>query len=84
MLFTLKVKEGLRDKIMDSLLVSGIEARLYFPPAHLQPVFRHTGANLPRTERLSEQMLSIPFHSRLTTIELDTIADALRHATALT
>jgi perosamine synthetase len=84
MLFTLKVKEGLRDKVMGSLLESGIEARLYFPPAHLQPVFSHSGASLPRTERLAEQMLSIPFHSRLSTIELDDIAAALRHATALT
>jgi perosamine synthetase len=84
MLFTLKVKEGLRDKVMGSLLESGIEARLYFPPAHLQPVFSRGGASLPRTERLAEQMLSIPFHSRLSTIELDDIAAALRHATALT
>jgi perosamine synthetase len=84
MLFTLKVRQGLRDRVMRSLLESGIEARLYFPPAHLQPVFRRASVSLPRTERLAEQMLSIPFHSRLSTAELDTIADALRHATALT
>jgi perosamine synthetase len=83
MLFTLKVKQGLRDTVMRSLIESGIESRLYFPPAHLQPVFRPTGVSLPRTERLAEQMLSIPFHSRLSTAELDTIVDALRHATAL-
>jgi perosamine synthetase len=83
MLFTLKVKQGLRDRVMGSLLEHGIETRLYFPPAHLQPVFRHTGLSLPRTERLAEQMLSIPFHSRLSPAEIDTIVDALRHATAL-
>jgi len=84
MLFTIKVKQAFRDKVMGSLLERGIEARLYFPPAHLQPVFRRASVSLPRTERLAEQMLSIPFHSRLSTAELDTIADALRHATALT
>jgi perosamine synthetase len=84
MLFTLKVKQDLRDKVMGSLLESGIEARLYFPPAHLQPVFRLGGVRLPRTERLAGQMLSIPFHSRLSTAELDIMADALVHATALT
>jgi perosamine synthetase len=83
MLFTLKVKPGLRDRVIGSLLESGIETRLYFPPAHLQPVFRHMGVSLPRTERLAQQMLSIPFHSRLSTAELDSIIDALRHATAL-
>jgi perosamine synthetase len=80
MLFTLKLRKGLRDKVMAALLERGIEARLYFPPAHLQPVFRDASVNLPRTERLAEQMLSIPFHSRLSTIELDAIADALSHA----
>jgi perosamine synthetase len=84
MLFTLKVKQPSRDQVMHSLIQSGIEARLYFPPAHLQPVFRDARFTLPRTERLAEQMLSIPFHSRLSTVELDSIADALRHATALT
>jgi perosamine synthetase len=84
MLFTLKIEDGLRNRVMDTLLKNGIEARLYFPPAHLQPVFRHDGVRLPRTERLAEQMLSIPFHSRLSTAELDTIVEALRHATSLT
>jgi len=84
MLFTLKVNQDLRDKVMGSLLERGIEARLYFPPAHLQPVFRPGGVRLPRTERLAGQMLSIPFHSRLSTPELDIIADALVHATAKT
>lgn len=82
MLFTLKLKPGLRNRVMNSLRESGIETRLYFPPAHLQPVFRHTRVSLPRTERLAEQMLSIPFHSRLGTAELDTLVDALRQATA--
>ena len=83
MLFTLKVKPGIRDRVLASLMERGIEARLYFPPAHLQPVFRPAGFSLPRTERLAGQMLSIPFHSRLSKNELNTIADALSHATAL-
>ena len=84
MLFTIKVNQPLRDKVISSLLESGIEARLYFPPAHLQPVFKRASVSLPRTERLAQQMLSIPFHSLLSPVELDTIADGLEHATALT
>ena len=79
MLYTLKIKNGLRDKVMGSLLEHGIEARLYFPPAHRQPVFRDARVSLPRTERLAEQILSIPFHSRLSAAELDAITDALKH-----
>jgi perosamine synthetase len=80
MLFTLKVPARLRDRVMGELLEAGIEARLYFPPAHLQPVFSANGVRLPTTERLATEMLSIPFHSRLSRTELDTIADALARA----
>ena len=82
MLFTLRVRSGMRDSVLGSLLEVGIEARLYFPPVHLQPVFLDPRVSLPRTERLAQEMLSVPFHSRLTRAELDTIADALRQAVA--
>ena len=83
MLYTLKFVEGLRDPVMASLLESGIEARLYFPPAHLQPVFKEGNSHLPRTEILSRQMLSIPFHSKITKVELDRIADQIQKSTAI-
>ena len=80
MLYTLRFRDRLRDPVMASLLESGIEARLYFPPAHLQPVFKESAISLPVTERLAKDMLSIPFHSRLTGVELDSIADAINRA----
>lgn len=80
MLFTVKIPANLRDHVMNVLLEAGIEARLYFPPAHLQPIFRDGEVSLPTTERLAGQMLSVPFHSRLSRTELDTIAEALKRA----
>jgi perosamine synthetase len=38
MLYTCLVDSG-RDAVLDHLLRQGIEARVYFPPAHQQPVF---------------------------------------------
>ena len=80
MLFTLKVPTNLRDHAMNALLEAGIEARLYFPPAHLQPVFRNQAVSLPKTERLASQMMSIPFHSHLSHSEIDTMVGALKRA----
>ena len=80
MLFTVKILANLRDHVMNVLLEAGIQARLYFPPAHLQPVFRDNEVRLPVTERLASEMLSVPFHSRLSRTELETIADALERA----
>ena len=78
MLYTTLVKR--RDAVEHELLDSGIEARLYFPPAHRQPVFANYSASLPVTEYLSECMLSLPFHSRLGAHDLELIADTMAAA----
>ena len=80
MLYTVKVRAEHRDEVLSALLAAGIESRLYFPPAHQQPVFSSTRYSLPRTELLSRQMLSIPFHSKLTQPELDRVGYGLKRA----
>lgn len=79
MLFTLLVDAG-RDALLDALSAERIEAKLYFPPAHLQQVFEGVDADLPVTEDLARRMLSVPFHSRLTHEDLLRIASVLRTA----
>lgn len=72
-----------RDAVLAALLDAGIEARLYFPPAHLQPVFSdYEPTDLPITERLATELLSLPVHARLTEAEIDEIAEATLGALA--
>jgi perosamine synthetase len=78
-LYTCLVDEN-RDAILAHLLQAGIEARIYFPPAHLQPVFCQYSQPLPVTEAVATKMLSIPMHSRLQPDELAQIADAIETA----
>lgn len=78
---------GIRDQVLADLLGQGIEARIYFPPVHRQPVFTGAAAGcapglrsvplLPVTERVAEAMLSFPVHHRLTDAEVNEIADAV-------
>ena len=78
-IYTLKVPARLRDVTMDALDQVGIETRRYFPPAHLEPAF--VGSNsqeLPVTEALAETVVSIPFHSRVTTHDLEEMAAIIR------
>jgi perosamine synthetase len=82
MLFTLLVNR--RDYVLDRLLAAGIEARVYFPPVHRQPIFSGGVWRLPVTDAVSRRMLSIPFHSLLTPEELEEIACALEEATLQT
>ena len=81
MLYTLLL-DGDRDRIMDDMNAAGIESRLYFPPAHLQPVFAGWDGALPVTEDLSRRMMSIPFHPLLTDDELDLIVTTLDEVVA--
>lgn len=77
MLYTTLV-DGDRDALRDHLLASGVEARLYFPPAHRQPVFAGLEVGeLPVTEHLAEHMLSLPIHAQLTEDDLDVVVGAV-------
>ena len=76
MLYTVLVTSG-RDELINTLHDRGIEGRLYFRPAHLQPIFLPHGRHLPVTESVAPHMLSIPFHSQLAPEELSEIAEVL-------
>jgi perosamine synthetase len=79
MLYTCLVDAD-RDAVLEHLARTGIEARIYFPPAHLQPIFAGQGRRLPVTEAVAARMLSIPMHSLLSTGELARIGDAVEEA----
>jgi perosamine synthetase len=81
MIYTCLVDPDLdRDTILERLLQRGIEAKVYFPPVHLQPVFRGRHRSLPVTEAIAGQMISLPMHAQLTQDELAEIADAVEEA----
>jgi perosamine synthetase len=82
MLYTVTLDGG-RDATLDAMLRAGIEARVYFPPVHRQPIFAGTQhTNLPVTDDLAGRILSLPLHSRLSSEEVERIADTLSAARA--
>lgn len=81
MIYSLLVEPELRPRVTAALDAAGIEWRLYFPPAHRQPVFADLDdPGLPNTEAAAERLVSIPFHSQLTSDELGLIATTIRGA----
>ena len=76
--YTIKVLNRKRDKLKDFLRVNGIESIVYYPkPLHFQKAYQNLIKNKKKlivSEKLSEQVLSIPVHAYLTKKELKYIA----------
>ncbi len=88
--YTLKVKNNLRDSLHHYLLENKIPNAIYYPvPLHLQKAFQYYGyqkGDFPVSERLSEQVLSLPMHTELDEEQLNfickTIINFFSNATA--
>jgi perosamine synthetase len=68
----------MRDHLALHLQERGITTRVYFPPAHLQPVFAARRCSLPVTERLGETSLSLPCYGTMTDGEIEYLCDCIR------
>jgi dTDP-4-amino-4,6-dideoxygalactose transaminase len=80
--FTILVPPDLkqqRDRIMALLAERGIETRAYFwPPVHEQEWFRRfSDRPLPRTEDVARRVITLPFYTSMTEVEMDAVVDAL-------
>jgi len=81
-MYTIKVREGreTRDALLAYLTEKGIMAKVYFHPVHLAHFYKEKlGYNeeLPVTERLSEQVLTLPMYPSLTEGEVDYVAEVV-------
>jgi dTDP-4-amino-4,6-dideoxygalactose transaminase len=83
-LYTIRLPARARDKVMAALAAQGIAAAVYYPkPLHRQAAYRHypvAGNGLPVTDRLAEEVLSLPMHAYLDVPTQDRIVAALRAA----
>jgi UDP-2-acetamido-2-deoxy-ribo-hexuluronate aminotransferase len=79
--FTLKVKNGKRDALKEFLTEAGIPSMIYYPkPLHLQPAFSFLGyqkGSLPISEKLCEEVLSLPIHPELDEEQVQFIASKI-------
>jgi UDP-2-acetamido-2-deoxy-ribo-hexuluronate aminotransferase len=79
--FTLKVRNGQRDALKQSLADAGIPSMVYYPkPLHLQPAFAFLGyasGLLPVSESLCHEVLSLPIHPELSEEQVAYIAEKI-------
>jgi perosamine synthetase len=81
--YTIRVHR--RDEFAERLRGRGVGSAIYYPiPVHRQKAFEAMGyerASFPVTDRLTEEVLSIPVHPSLSDAEVDEVIDAV-NATA--
>jgi UDP-2-acetamido-2-deoxy-ribo-hexuluronate aminotransferase len=75
--YTIRVKEGKRDKLKKFLESAGIPSMVYYPgPLHIQNAYRYLGygeEDFPVTNLLCKEVLSLPMHPDLEQDQLDYI-----------
>lgn len=80
-LYTVRVTNGRRDTVRDRMGQRGIGVETYWPlPLHLQQCFAPLGGrrgDLPVSERLCDEVLSLPVYPELTEQQREYVADTL-------
>ena len=69
-LYPIRVPGGARDALVEHLARVNVQAWVHFIPNHLQPAFAEFRIPLPVTERLFEEVATLPLHSALTDDEV--------------
>jgi perosamine synthetase len=71
-----------RDKLRSWLAERGVETGIHYPePIHLQPAYRRmfgfSGGELPKSEAVCKDVLSIPLHANLSEEEIQSVSESI-------
>jgi dTDP-4-amino-4,6-dideoxygalactose transaminase len=76
------VKTERRDALQRALRDAGVDSIVHYPiPAHLQDAYLHLEipkGTLPHTERVAEQVLSLPLYPELSIEDVDYVCEVVR------
>ena len=77
--YTIRIPNGRRDSVRAELAERKISSEIYYPvPLHRQACFSYLGNfDLPVTDRLAEEVLSLPVFPGMTTEEQDYVVNSL-------
>ena len=80
------IRSPARDQLRSALAARGIGTGIHYPlPVHLQPACRQLGyteGDLPITEQLAREILSLPMYPELTPEQLAYVADSIAASVA--
>ncbi|MHA2094524.1 MAG: DegT/DnrJ/EryC1/StrS family aminotransferase [Candidatus Hodarchaeales archaeon] len=80
-LFSIRIKRGLREQLIEHLKSKGISSKVYFPPVHLTPFYKKMQSNsiqLPNTINVAKEILSLPMYPSMTKDEQDYVINEIK------
>lgn len=83
--FTIRVLNGKREEVRASMSEAGIDTMVYYPiPCHKLPVLeqRYADLVLPQSEKLMDQVLSLPIGPFLSAYDQQRIAEVIKESLA--
>jgi perosamine synthetase len=72
-IYVIRVRNGLRDGLMEYLKNLDIETGINYMPNHLHHFFARKKVSLPATEKAYQEILTIPLHCGLTDDDVDKV-----------
>lgn len=81
-MFVIRVDERVtgisRDALIEALKERNVGTSVHYIPTHHFEAYRRFAANLPNTERLAAQILSLPLYPTMTSSDVDDVIGAVR------
>ncbi|MFF3976952.1 DegT/DnrJ/EryC1/StrS family aminotransferase [Streptomyces sp. NPDC001828] len=74
------VKVPDRERVWTFMRENGVGVGVHYPPNHTQPAFARWHRPLPDTERLGQQIMTLPFHPHLTSDDIRYVVSTLQQA----
>ncbi len=79
--YTIKVRNGMREKLREHLSANNIPSMIYYPgPLHMQKAYRYLGYgenDFPVASGLCREVLSLPMHPELEQDQMDHITSSI-------
>ena len=69
-----------RNRVREQMAAAGIQTSVHYPAVHRFSIYKESAASLPKTEYVSDNLITLPMFSRLTYEQLDYICDILKDA----
>lgn len=76
--YIIKIKNGLRDRLLGFLNKNGVGAGVNYIPNHLQPLFKDSKSELPVTEKVWKELISLPLYPDMSDNNVETVIEQVK------